>query len=970
MELTSTKWSDLQQNLKGELRLDSLHQSLYATDASVYRSLPLAVVFPKDTIDLQCIVKFAKKYNLSLIPRAAGTSLAGQCVGEGIVVDTSRYFTEILDIDAENKQVRVQPGVVLDELNAILKPYNLFFSPNTSTANRCTIGGMFGNNSSGTTSIKYGVTRDKVVASKVVLSDASLAEFKWISNPEWDAKSELHTLEGKIYQKLKSMKMDDELLTAIQQHFPNPKIHRRNTGYALDELLLNDTEGINVNNILAGSEGTLCFTSEITLALDELPPKHNKIVAAQFNTVEDALEAVSIVMKHDLFTCELMDKTILDCTKNQLYYLQHRFFIEADPKAILLLELKSNFITELGNQVDELLKDLQYSTKAYAFPVLQGTDIDKAFELRKAGLGLLGNVNSDKKAVACIEDTAVALEDLSNYINDFSSIMKSFGQDAVYYAHAGAGELHLRPILNLKVTEDVVLFQQIAEAVAKLVKSYNGSLSGEHGDGKVRSSFIKMMLGEYCYSALKEVKEVFDEQQIFNPNKILNPLPIHQDLRYEVNRKEPQIETQLQFKEEDGILRAAEKCNGSGDCRKSHLAGGGMCPSYHVTKNEKDTTRARANALREFLTHGKKENNFNHTALKETFDLCVGCKACKSECPSSVDVTAFKTEFLHQYNESNSVSFKNWFFGNVDEVNKYIKPFSGIYNKLISTKLVKYSLAKIMGIPIQRSLPEIASKTLFQLIHAGEINLIPTKTPIKEVYLFIDEFTNYYDVEIGRATIDVLVKLRYEVKILNHKPSGRALLSKGFLKKVKLMANQNINLFAKCISDETPLLGIEPSAILSFKDEYIRLADDVEAAKKIAKSTFLVEEFLVNEMKLGHLEKSQFTGKSLQMKVHVHCHQKALSSTLPTFVLLNFPENYDVKIIPSGCCGMAGSFGYEKEHYEVSLQMANLQLLPAVTKAPHSTLIVANGHSCRHQIKDATQRKVLHPLEVIKAALV
>lgn len=970
MQENSIHWSNLKSAFKGEIHLDPLHQSIYATDASVYRSLPLAVALPKDTSDLQNLVKFAQKHQLSLIPRAAGTSLAGQCVGKGVVVDTSKYFNKIIEINADKKQVKVQPGVVLDELNAALKPYNLFFSPNTSTANRCTVGGMFGNNSSGTTSIKYGVTRDKVIASKVVLADATEAEFKWIDNKEWQEKLKLNSLEGKIYTTFFAMKTDAELLSAIEANFPNPKIHRRNTGYALDEVLLKDEKGININTILAGSEGTLCFTTEITLALDELPPKLNKIIAAQFNSVEDALEAVQVATRHDLFTCELMDKRILDCTKNQLYYQQHRFFIEADPKAILLLELKSDFQDDLANQVEELLTDLQNSSQAYAFPVLQGEDIAKAFELRKAGLGLLGNVNSDKKAVACIEDTAVALEDLSNYIKDFSSLMKSFGQDAVYYAHAGAGELHLRPILNLKISEDVQLFQQISKAVAQLVKKYNGSLSGEHGDGKVRSSFIKMMLGKTCYSALEKVKNTFDEKGIFNPNKILNPLPIHQDLRYETDRKEPEIKTQLQFREEGGILRAAEKCNGSGDCRKSHTAGGGMCPSYHVTKNEKDTTRARANALREFLTHGKKENNFNHKALKETFDLCVGCKACKSECPSSVDVTAFKTEFLHQYNQSNSVSFKNWFFANVDQVNSWIKPFSGIYNSLISNSIMKSVLNKTMGVPKERSLPKVASKTLFQLVEAGKINLKPKQNPIKQVYIFIDEFTNYYDVDIGIAAIDVLVKLNYEVKILHHKPSGRALLSKGFLKKAKLFANENIALFKNKISAETPLLGIEPSAILSFKDEYLRLANDTEAANRIAKHTFLVEEFLVKEMELGNIKKEQFTSEVTQMKVHVHCHQKALASTLPTFTLLNFPENYDVKLIPSGCCGMAGSFGYEKEHYQVSLQMANLQLIPAIQKTATSTLIVANGHSCRHQIKDATQRKAIHPIEVIKAALV
>ncbi len=969
MQVESTAWGNLKTNFKGEIYLDDLYQSIYATDASVYRSLPKAVAIPKTVSDLQSLVKFAQLHQLSLIPRAAGTSLAGQCVGNGIVVDLSKYFTKILEIDKNNKQVRVQPGVVLDELNAALKKHHLFFSPNTSTANRCTIGGMFGNNSSGTTSIKYGVTRDKVIASKVVLADGSEAEFQQLSNEDWLNKTQEDSLEGSIYSCFLKMKEDDHLRSAILENYPSPEIHRRNTGYALDEVLLNSKNGININKLLAGSEGTLCFTTELTLSLDDLPPKLNRIIAAQFNSVEDALDAVQIAMKHDLFTCELMDKRILDCTKNQLYYQQHRFFIEADPKAILLLELKSNQQNDLLAQVENLLKDLKTSTQVYANPVLEGEDIQKAFELRKAGLGLLGNVNSDKKAVACIEDTAVALKDLSNYIKDFTAIMNNFGQEAVYYAHAGAGELHLRPILNLKVTQDVQLFQQISEAVAKLVKSYKGSLSGEHGDGKVRSSFIEMMLGKTCYAALHQVKNTFDEHGIFNPNKILNPLPIQQDLRYQVDRKEPSVKTTLQFTDEGGIVRAAEKCNGSGDCRKSPAAGGGMCPSYHVTKNEKDTTRARANALREFLTNGESNNKFDNKALKKTFDLCVGCKACKSECPSSVDATAFKTEFLHQYHKTNSVSLRNWFFANIDEVNAFLGVFSGIYNKAASNLWVKKIMSRTMGIPVHRSLPILASETLFQLVKKNSLQLKPRQIK-KSVYLFIDEFTNYYDVEIGKATINLLVKLGYEVNIVQHQPSGRALLSKGFLDKAKILTNKNIEIFKDKVSASTPLLGIEPSAILSFKDEYIRLAEDRNAASEIANHTFLVEEFLAQEMELGNITKQQFTNKKAKMKVHIHCHQKALSSTLPTFKLLNFPENYDVKLIPSGCCGMAGSFGYEKEHYNVSLQMANLQLLPAVQKANQDTIIVANGHSCRHQIKDATQRKALHPLQILNSALV
>lgn len=970
LPLKNQEWKKLALALAGEVHTDALHQHIYSTDASVYRNIPLAVAFPKNEQDLIALVKFAKKQQLSITPRAAGTSLAGQSIGKGMVVDISKYFTQILQLDVENKQVKVQPGVVLDELNAFLKPHGLFFSPTTSTANRCTIGGMFGNNSSGTTSIKYGVTRDKIVASRAVLSDATVVEFKKISTLEWEAKAKKATLEGEIYKTLLAMKKEEELMASIQANFPSPKIHRRNTGYALDELFLNETEGIQLNKLLAGSEGTLCIATEITLALDDLPPAMSSLVAAQFRSIEDALEAVTVAMKHDLYACEMMDKTILDCTQHQLYYQHHRFFIQEDPAAILLLELKAPTEAHLKPQVDALLEDLQKHTAAYATPVLRGMESEKAFELRKAGLGLLGNINGDKKAIACIEDTAVAVEDLKDYIQEFTALMKSYGQEAVYYAHAGAGELHLRPILNLKKSEDVAYFKEITSSVAQLVKKYKGSLSGEHGDGKVRSSFIPMMIGDTCYTALKKIKSTFDAQGIFNPHTILQPLPIEQDLRYKADREEPIIDTLLSFQEEGGLLRAAEKCNGSGDCRKSFKAGGGMCPSYHVTKNEKDTTRARANALREYLTHGTKPSNFHHEELREVFDLCVGCKACKSECPSNVDATAFKTELLYQYRKNHRTSIRDWGFANIDQINRVLVPFSSFYNGLARSKMVRWVADKTLGISQDRSLPILAKTPLFQLIKKQRIPLKPSGKIKQVVYLFIDEFTNYYDVEIGKNTLELLVKLDYEVRVLPHRPSGRALFSKGFLQEAKQLADFNIQLYKDKVSSQTPLLGIEPSAIFSFKDEYVKIADDVTAAKEIAKHSMLVEEFLAHEIASGNIEAAQFTSEKKNLKVHIHCHQKALSSMLPTFQLLNLPTNYDVKIISSGCCGMAGSFGYEKEHFDVSRQMANLQLIPAVQKAEKSALMVANGHSCRHQIKDLTGSIALHPLQIMHASLV
>lgn len=968
------KLDELKNNFAGTIFYDDLHRILYATDASVYRKLPLAVAYPKNTDDLKTLINFATKHHTSLIPRTAGTSLAGQCVGEGIVVDVSKYSTRILDINEKAKTVTVEAGVVRDELNAYLKTFDLFFGPNTSTSNRCMIGGMVGNNSSGTTSIQYGVTRDKVVSMEVLLSDGSEVTFGEITTEEFHQKRALTTLEGTIYQKIYEMLSDEGNQQEIRAEFPKSTIHRRNTGYAIDELLNAKPftaagETFNMCKLLSGSEGTLAFTTKMTLQLDKLPPKHQCVVAAHYESIEACLESVSLTMKHNLYTCEMMDKIILDCTKSNLAQAKNRFFVKGDPQAILLLELRSTSEEDLEKQTVELVNSLQKEGKSYHYPILKGDEIDKAMELRKAGLGLLGNIIGDKKAVACIEDTAVALEDLSSYIAEFSELMKKYEQKAVYYAHAGAGELHLRPILNLKKKEDVVLFRKITHDVAKLVKKYNGSFSGEHGDGIVRAEFIPIMIGEQNYELLKEVKKVFDPKNIFNPGKIVDAAKMDTSLRYEIDREEPKITTIFDFSDSEGILRAAEKCNGSGDCRKPASFSGTMCPSYRATKNEKDTTRARANALREFLTQSEKENKFDHTELKEVFDLCLSCKACASECPSNVDVAALKAEFLHQYYKSNKPTFRDKAFAFSTKSNKLASNFVGLSNFVKTNRFTSKIIKKTLGVAQERTLPINSSKTLDKIIQKS-INQLNTKiVKTKKVYVFSDEFTNYLESDIGYDALIVLSKLGYEIKHISHEESGRTFISKGFLAEAKKVANANVNIFKDILNENAVLVGIEPSAILTFRDEYIRLADDKEAAKRIATHVYLIEEFLAAEIQAGEITSESFTQEAKSVKIHAHCYQKALSNQKCTYDVLNLPTNYKPTIIASGCCGMAGSFGYEKEHYEVSMNVGEQTLFPAVRAAEINTIIAANGTSCRHQIKDGTQKDALHPITVLRQAL-
>ena len=960
------KLEEIGNKLSGSLVYDDLHKALYATDASVYRKIPLAVAYPKDEKDLQILIEFATSNHLTLIPRTAGTSLAGQCVGDGIIVDVSKYFTNILAFDELNKTITVEPGVVRDELNLFLKPFGLFFGPNTSTSNRCMIGGMVGNNSSGSTSIRYGVTRDKVLQIDGVLSDGSLVSFKELTSKEFKLKTRIKSLEGSIYASIYNELSQELVQQEIKNQFPKPSIHRRNTGYAVDELLDSDLFGgkdasINIAKLLSGSEGTLVFSTAITLQLDTVQPKESVIIASHFESIKESLKATVLAMNHELYACELMDKVILDCTKNNREQAKNRFFIKGDPEAILMLEVSGDTKEEAQKKADELISNLNENNFGYHHPKVVGENIKRMFNLRKAGLGLLGNIIGDKKAVACIEDTAVDLNDLPNYIDEFTKIMDKYQQKAVYYAHAGAGELHLRPILNLKKSEDVSLFRKITTETALLVKKYQGSFSGEHGDGIVRAEFIPLMIGEKNYQLLRRIKKSFDPNNVFNKGKITDAFPMDKSLRYSIDRKEPEVKTIQDFSDNQGILKLAEKCNGSGDCRKPASAGGAMCPSYRATKDEKDTTRARANTLREFLTNSKKSNKFNHQELKEVFDLCLSCKACASECPSNVDVAALKSEFLYQYQEENGYSFRNSMFANNVKYNKIGSLFPSLTNLVLNTFLTKF----IMGISLKRSVPKLTSKTL-----KSWYNKQTHSSSKKIIYIFCDEFTNFYDTEIGKDTVIVLKRLGYNPTFIKHPESGRSFISKGFLKEAKVVANKNVSIFKDLITNKTPLIGIEPSAILTFRDEYIRLADDVNSAKIIAKNTFTIEEFLQNEFEKGNIRTNQFTTEKKSIKIHGHCHQKALSSTQATFSILNIPENYSPTIMNTGCCGMAGSFGYEKEHYKISMQVGEDTLFPKIRNTSKETEIIASGTSCRHQILDGTNRYAKHPITVLREAII
>lgn len=964
---------ELQNKIQGELFTDTLHRIIYSTDASGYREEPFGVVYPKDSEDIRIIVSFAIQNHLNLIPRAGGTSLAGQVVGKGLVVDISKHMNRILEIRPEESWIRIQPGVILDELNLFCKPYGLFFGPETSTSNRCSLGGMVGNNSCGSHSLVYGSTRDHLLEAKVVLSDGSEVTLKGLNRTEIEEKQKDCSLEGKIYKQLIDLLSNQENQKEIIDNYPDISLRRRNSGYAIDELLrcnyFDQTcdEPFNLCKLLAGSEGTLAFVTELKLHLVPLPPVEKAVICVHCSTLEESFEANLVALKHHPVAIELMDNNILELSKQNISQNKNRFFIQGDPAAILIIELAEDSTEAVDRKADEIEADLRKHHYGYHYPRIYGKDISRVWNLRKAGLGLLSGMPGSAKPVSVIEDTAVAPYRLPAYIADLKKVLEHYNLSCVYHAHISTGELHLRPVLNLKEKKDRELFRMIATETAKLVKKHKGSLSGEHGDGRLRGEFIPLLLGDQVYGLLKDVKNIWDPSHIFNMGKIVDTPPMDVGLRYE--KKELNVPTYFNYSHQKGWLCAIEQCNGAGDCRKSDLFGGTMCPTYRATRNEKNTTRARANVLRELLTHPKTEDVFKQPEILEALDTCVSCKACKSECPSNIDMARFKAEYLQHHYDVSHVSLRSFLIANLIKIQKMGMVIPWLYNGIVSVRLTSSLLKGMLRFAPERSIPKLYKMTLRNwLLRHSDAN-VPAKGT---VYLFADEFTNYMDVEIGIRFIELLRKLGYSVLIPEHVESGRTEISKGMLKKAKVIAEKNVTLLQGLITEDTPLIGIEPSCILSFRDEYPDLVSEhmKVSAAKLAVNSLLYDEFIVREIKKGNITRSQFTEASLKIMLHGHCHQKSLASIEPSKEMLSLPVNYVVEVIPSGCCGMAGAFGYEKEHYQLSMQIGEQVLFPAIRQTGDEVCISAPGTSCRQQIADGTGRKALHPIEVLYNALI
>lgn len=967
--------NELRTQFSGEIEFDDAIRLVYATDASVYREKPLAVAFPRHEADIGLLIAFAKEHSTSLIPRAAGTSLAGQVVGNGIVVDVSRHMNAILELNIAERWVRLQPGVVLNELNKLLAPHGLFFGPETSTADYCMIGGMVGNNACGAHSLVYGSTRDHTLEIKALLSDGSKVVFETLSSTSFAEKLRLPSLEGNIYRKLNEILSNDFNRSEIEAHFPDPRIKRRNTGYALDLMAMSspftpDGDVLNLCKLIAGSEGTLAFITEIKLNLVDLPPKHKASVCVHCDSLEASLHANLIALQYHPVAIELMDKTVMDLTKENIEQRKNRFFVKGDPAAILIVEFAEEDRDEIVRKAAALESELKEAGLGYHFPMVEGADIKKVWELRKAGLGVLNNMPGDAKPVALIEDTAVHPEFLPLYIKDISRMLQQYGKECVYYAHIATGELHLRPVLNLKDPADAELFRKIAEDTAALVKKYKGSLSGEHGDGRLRGQFIPFMIGEHNYRLIEEIKTTFDPDNIFNPGKIVRTPPMNSALRYTPGQVTRHFDTIFDFSKDLGMLRAAEKCNGTAQCRKTEVIGGTMCPSYMATRNEKDTTRARANLLREILSDPQRSNPFESKELFDILDLCLSCKACKSECPSSVDMAKLKAEFMQHHYDVHGLPFRSWLIAHFGQLNRIGALLPGLTNALLGQPFSSGLFKRLAGFAPKRSIPQLQPQTLNTWFRRQSKHSKPAKKSGK-VYLFNDEFTNYNDTNIGINAILLLGHLGFDVSIPKHTESARTYLSKGLVRKARSIARRNVSLLSDIISENTPLVGIEPSAILSFRDEYPELVgNDLKVkAEQLAKHTYTIEEFLAKLLDDNRIDRELFTSDSRIVYYHGHCQQKAIASTEAARKILGIPMGWTVKEIPSGCCGMAGSFGYEAEHYDVSMKIGELVLFPAVRTMPDDALLAASGTSCRHQIADGTGHKALHPVELLFKAL-
>ncbi|MEE8263834.1 MAG: FAD-linked oxidase C-terminal domain-containing protein [Gammaproteobacteria bacterium] len=967
MKISPRLLEALQRELDGEVLTDSVSRALFATDASPYQQLPIGVVRPFHRQDCVRIMQFAARHRVPLIPRGAGTSLAGQCVGDGLVIDMARHLNGIVHIDTARKQARVQPGVVLADLNDALSSKGLMFPPDPSSATRCCIGGMVGNNAWGAHAVRYGTTRDYVEAMEAVLSDGSVVRFASLDEPALEQKLTLETREGEIYRAVSRIVSGN--LALINERFPSVHGIPTNAGYPLDVLASSqpwDQTGppFNLAPFLCGSEGTLALATEVTLKLASMP-LHRTLVCAHFGTVDDALKGVSVAMDEAPSAVELLPHEILKLTQENLEQRRNRFWIEGEPQAVLIIEFAGDSHAKLETCADHLIKKYHSAGLGYAFAKLDALDVASVWEMRRAALGLLMGKPGDRRAVTGLEDTAVAVSDLSAYFGEIRTLMERYGTRYVVYGSVSKGMLHIRPELDLKRAQDRATYKTLLSEIATKVIRFNGTLSAKHGDGRLRAPWLETMLGSQILSLLQEVKVAFDPYGLLNPGKILAAPPITDHLRGATGDGDGRFKTYFDWSRTRGLLGAAEKCNGAGACLKSARRGT-MCPSYMVTQEERHGTRGRANLFRQVLSGPDPSNALTGDELSEVLDLCLSCKGCRSECPANVDIARMKAEFLQHRHDCVGTPWRARFVGEfyrLSQIGSYAPRLAG---RVLRSPRIK----RLLGLHAKRPLPELAAQRFSTWFKRRAP--LPMAGSMGALVLLNDPFTEFYEPQVGRAAVEVFERFGFNVRLTPCLSSGRVQISQGFLRRARATIRDAVVAIYPYAKEGMPIVGLEPSESLTFRDEAIDLLNgDLMRAKArlVAKQSLLFEEFMLDQAKAGTLDVSIFDNMPRRILLHGHCHQKALVGMQPSIDVLRMIPNTNVNVIPSGCCGMAGAFGYEAEHYDISRQIGELVLFPEIRAAAANTLIVATGTSCRHQIVDETGVSALHPAELMQVAL-
>lgn len=949
-EISSDIENRLRSELEGEVRFSKIDRILYSTDASNFQIIPLGVVIPRTTEDVVKTVKAARDFGVSVLPRGGGTGLAGQSLGYGIVVDFSKYLNEIESVDAEAKSVRVQPGIYLETLNNSLRQYNLCFGPDPSTARVATVGGVVGNNGTGSHSILYGMAGDHINSADVVLHDGSYTRLSETS--EDISRYHSNNLDEKLYN------LRNESSGIISSKFP--RHWRIASGYSLNYLL---EENFNPAKLLASSEGTLAIATGFELNLVDLPERKG-LAILQFKTIPEAVETVPDIVKKDPSAVELIDGMLVELTREHKGYSHLLKFVRGNPGAMLIVEFYGGNERELDLRLDEF--SVFVKQKGWNCSIDMASDPHDqslVWQLRKSGLGLLMSRRSEFKPIPCIEDVSVPVENLPDYVEDILDILGKLGLKAGFYGHASAGCLHIRPLLNLKTPMGKKQMRELEHGALQLALKYGGVMSGEHGDGLQRSYLNETLFGPEIYSLMKQLKNIFDPDNIFNPGKVVNSSGYSDDeMRYSEKLIKPQLNTHLDWTGENGLLSASEMCNGQGICRKTN--DGIMCPSYMATKDEKDTTRARANTLRAIASGRLSFDSLYSRDVYDVFDLCISCKACGNECPSSVDVAKMKSEYLAQYKYKKGFSLRDRLFGYIHDISRYASFSPSVSNYLSGTYLSSKAMEYI-GIERTRSMPAYAEEPFSKWFRSRDADRRHPQG--RSVVYFHDTWTEYFYPDIGKAAVELLEKLGFDVRIEYQRHCcGRPMISKGMLREARKKAKGNVDLFARYAREGIPIIGTEASCVSAFKDDYLSLypSDDTSV---VADHVQMIDEFLADSISLGNVQ-PEFSAPQGTVLYHGHCHQRSLSGISATTHLLR-SCGFDIQESNSTCCGMAGSFGYEAEHYEVSGKIGEYNLFPAVRKISDDDMVCVSGVSCLEQIEHFTGRKPLHIAQLLNKCL-